>query len=551
MSIFSRLFPDKKEPTSSVADVKPTQSFSEAEAHSGYYGSRNSWYPIITEHFDGEKTPGEMGAPRNLIPIHRNLSARVYEANLKSDLVKIITGKFFKWVIGTGLKLQAEPKQVVLESEGVKLEDVPAFRKVTEARFSVYTESRIGDHKNMNSIHSLAAEAYQAAFLGGDCLVVQRVSKEGNLTVQIIEGRSIMNPWFDNKHITDAKARGNTVKGGVEVDKSGQHVAFYIRVESKDEVFGNFQRIEARGKRTGRLLAWMMYGSKHRIDDVRGIPVITQILEKVEKFDRYTEATVGSAEERAKIVFAIEHSRDSDGSNPLMDKARQAAGMGSNAACETEGYALGEKTAAVVAATTGKQTFNMPIGAKLSTLASQNEIQYGPFSKAIFSYLCASVDIPPEVAMQLYEQNYSSSRAAINSWDYVVKVHRKKFSDSFYKPFYAMWFELEVIKGKISAPGFVQALASKNVMLIEGYLTARFTGVNMPHIDPLKEVKAVRSMLGDNDVPLISRSQAVEYLGAGDWEKNIEKSQDEEDLLPEEEIIEPDPLVDPAQTLKK
>jgi len=496
--------------------------------------------PIITAPFDGEKTPGEMGAPRNLIPDHKRLSARVFEANLKSDIVKIITGKFFKWVIGNGLKLNSEPKEVVLDSEGVVLTDPNEFRKLTEARFSTYAGSKIGDYKQMTSLHNLAAEAYKEAFLGGDCLCILRVSGRGDLSAQIIEGRSISSPMLDTKIMNAIKKRGNLIRNGVEINKKGQHIAFYVLSEDENSILGKYTRVKAKGSKTGRTLAWLVYGSKHRINDVRGIPMITQVLEKVEKFDRYTEATVGSAEERAKIVFSVEHSRDSDGENPLLDKARQAAGMSSNAACETSGYDLGEKTAAQVAATTGKQTFNMPIGAKLVSLSSQNEIQYGPFSKAIFGYLCASVDIPPEVAMQLYEQNYSSSRAAINSWDYIVKVYRKKFSDAFYKPVYNLWFELEVVRNKISAPGFIKALRDDNIMVIESYLNCRFTGVNMPHIDPLKEVKAVRAMLGNDDDPLISREQAVEILGSGDWTKNIEQYKMESEALPVIEETEPE-----------
>ena len=527
---------------SSSTDINPSSDF--------YSTGAQGWYPIITTSFDGEKTPGEMGAPRNLVPNHRLLSARVFEAQLKSDIVKIITGKFFKWVVGNGLKLQAEPKQIVLETEGVTIPDVDQFRKDTESRFSVYTSSKVGDYKKMSSLQDIAAEAYREAFLGGDCLVVLRVSSGGDLSAQIIEGRSIQSPSMDSVLMNSIKKRGNLIRNGIEINKKGQHIAFYVLTDD-GSFLGKYIRIRANGYKTGRRLAWLVYGSKHRINDVRGIPVITQILEKVEKFDRYTEATVGSAEERAKIVFSVEHSRDSDGENPLLGKARQAAGIGSNAACETSGYELGEKTAATVAATTGKQTFNMPIGSKLVSLSSQNEIQYGPFSKAIFSYLCASVDIPPEVAMQLYEQNYSSSRAAINSWDYIVKVYRKKFSDVFYQPIYSLWFELEVIRNKISAPGFIKALRDNNFMVTEAYLNSRFVGVNMPHIDPLKEVKAVRSMLGNDADPLISREQATEYLGAGDWNKNIEQYKVEVDELPKPEEVEEPQIVEEIPPLKK
>jgi capsid protein len=507
--------------------------------NSTYY--RGNWQPIITEQFDGEKTPGEMGVIRNLLPNHDHLRARAFEAHLKSDLVKIITGKFFKYVIGSGLKLQAEPQAAVLESEGIGKEGLAKFRKIVEARFAVYGDSTRSTHSGMGDLHDRAIDAFSTAFLGGDCLCIQRIDESGNLTMEVIDGQHVKTPLLEAAMMTAVKGRGNTIKNGIETDSRGQHVSFYVLTDHADYVLGKFKRIEAKGSKTGRLLAWMVYGDKHRIDHVRGIPNITQILEKVEKLDRYTEAAVGSAEERAKIVLAIEHNKDSDGENPMIGKARQAAGMGNNAASETAGYELGQKTAATIAATTQKQTFNMPVGSQLRALASTSEFQYDSFSKAVFRYLCAAVDIPPEVAMQVYEQNYSSSRAAINSWDYIVKIYRKRFVKTFYQPFYKQWLELEVIKNKISAPGFIKALQQDNFMVVEAYCTSRFVGVNMPHIDPLKEVNAIRKMLGNDDDPLISHEQASEMLGVGDWVKNVEKWDEEEEIVPIRE--EPIPAV--------
>jgi hypothetical protein len=57
----------------------------------------------------------------------------------------------------------------------------------------------------------------------------------------------------------------------------------------------------------------------------------------------------------------------------------------------------------------------------------------------------------------------------------------------------------------------------------------------MPHIDPLKEIKAVREMLGLSDTtPLISREQATEMLGAGQWDENLLKNLEEANLIPKE-----------------
>jgi capsid protein len=508
-----------------------------APQSSAYSGNRNAWVPARTEYFDGEKTPGELGYIRNYLPNYPALRLRAYSAELKSDLIKIITGKFFKFIVGAGLKLQAEPSAEVLLTEGITLTDEQkaTFRKQTEARFEVYASSKRSSYEGMQNLHAQALDAFKTSFLGGDCLCIMRVDDDFMINIQVIEGQHIKTPFLVQEMMTAIKERGNTVKHGVELDSKGCHVAYYVNVEKDGSMLGNYERIPAKGEESGKTLAWMIYGSKHRIDHVRGVPVITQILEKVDKLDRYTEAAVGSAEERAKIVFAIEHSKDSDGENPLIEKMKQARGLGHNAAEETSGYQLGEKTAETIAATTTKQTFNMPIGASLKALDSNAEMDYGPFSKAVFYFMCASVEIPPEVALQLYEQNYSSSRAAINAWDYIVKIWRKKFAENFYHNFYNLWLEFEILKNKIQAPGYVTSMRDDNFMAIEAWNKARFTGANMPHIDPLKEVKAIREMLGkDNSNPLISHEQGAEMLGLGDWEKNNEKYKEEIKVTPEQ-----------------
>ena len=60
-------------------------------------------------------------------------------------------------------------------------------------------------------------------------------------------------------------------------------------------------------------------------------------------------------------------------------------------------------------------------------------------------------------------------------------------------------------------------------MALEAYFSARFTGKKMPHIDPAKEAKAIRILLGDESTPLISYEQATEDMGKGSWEENYNK----------------------------
>lgn len=503
------------------------------------------WYPVSTKTFDGEKTPGEMGPAINLIPEHNGLRYRAYEAQLKSDVVKMITGKFFKWVIGNGLKLQSEPQEDVLMSEGIN-EDFIKFRNSVESRFKVYSNSKMSDFSRMQNIHRRAGEAFKTAFLSGDCLVVLRV-ENGNVDVQVIDGSEVKSPIFDSEFYQKAKEAGNEIISGIEINDRGEHIAFYVRKRNQEKGIDDFERIPAKGEKSGRLMAWMIYGDKHRINHHRGIPQISAILEKVDKLDRYTEASVAGAEERAKIVFAIEHSDKSTGENPLVETMRKNMGTIMDT---IDPYKEGEKVSKNIAKTTSKQTFNMPIGAKLTTLASQQEDQYQPFFDAVFVQLCSAIDIPPEVALQKYSSNYSASRAAINGWGYIVDIYRKDFTFDYYKNIYRLWLEMEVLKGKIQSPGLLKASINDDEFIIESFTQCKFTGVNMPHIDPLKEVKAVREMLGDpakGIVPLISHDNASEQLNQGEWSENYLKYKEE---IKDVDFPKPEPVTPPNNTAK-
>ena len=73
-------------------------------------------------------------------------------------------------------------------------------------------------------------------------------------------------------------------------------------------------------------------------------------------------------------------------------------------------------------------------------------------------------------------------------------------------------------------------------MVVESFAQCRFTGKKMPHIDPLKEIKAIRAMLGDETTPLISYEQATEDLGAGEWQENYAKNREEDKIIVKPEI---------------
>lgn len=488
-------------------------------------------YPVVNKVWDGEKTLGELGAVINNIPDYDRLRLRSYDAYATKDIVKIIASKRFNWSIGSGLKLQCEPNKDVLESEGIKDFDFSAFTKIVESRFMVYANSKECDFLKEKNLHELAMDFYKGKFLGGDCLCVIRYDDNGP-NAQFVSGEHIQNPEIGNEYYAGAVRAGNRIEHGIEMDSKGKHIAYYVNVKPKsnETLIPEYERIPAYGVKTGKRLAWIISGEKICPDHARAVPAISQSLEKINKLDRYTEASVTKAEQAANLVYAIVHDKDSTGESPTDSLVNQR--RGTVVANVPDGYSLGDGLANRISQQTSGTTFNMPIGSKLEDFSTSIETNYGEFHGSVFDQISAGQDIPPEVAMGKYSSNYSASRAAINSFGYTTSVDRDTFSLQFYIPFYKLWLEFQILTNKIKANGYIEN--SDNFMVTESFTQCRFFGKNMPHIDPLKEVKAIELML---TLKLISREQADELLNLGSWEDNFKKNLEEEKIIPKEEEV--------------
>ena len=487
--------------------------------------------PLFTVSYDGEKTPGELGVVKNFEMDYVALRARSWQSFLENEVTQIIIKKYLLWVIGNGLKLQSEPIVSILEDEGIKI-DSDKFSSQIESKFRLFAKSKFSSYNNVDTVHTLAKKSYKESIIGGDSLVILRVINN-QLKVQIIDGENVVTPYLD-EHYKVAKDRGNTIENGIELSPTGEHIAYFIQTLEKIE------RVEARTT-NGALVAYMVYGTMYRLDEVRGIPVLSATLETLKKLDRYKEATVGSAEERAKIPYTIIHNEISTGANPLTKGIGNAINAGKGTAVETGVY----DNAQHIALTTQKSVFNLERGSELKSLESKTELNFEDFYTANIKTICAALTIPYEVAYSMYDSNYSASRAAIKDWEHIKKDASDYFSQQFYKPIYDLFLEIEILKDKVNANGYLKALTNNDNMVLEAYREARFVGANVPHIDPLKEVAAERAKLGSLSahIPLTTLEQAVENVNGGEFAHNIKRYMKELDLAKELQPETPEPNV--------
>lgn len=480
-----------------------------------YAASGGSSAPIYSFSYDGSD---ELTVPTPIIqytPDHHALALRSWQAYTESEIVQMVLGNMVRWTIGSGLTYRAEPATNVLKAMGINVLD-GNFSKMSEELFKVIKKSNRAVYSQHMNLDQYFAHGELVKNISGDCLYIYRY--ENNMfNVQIIDG---LNVWSEKR-----ENNGNEVRHGVEIDATGKHVAYYVRTKNSLES----TRIPAYGD-DGRQYVYMGYGSRYRIDDVRGMPFLSACLATADAITEYRKTTLNSAQERENVAFFAEHAAHSDGEDPLKPGLRQRA---QQISVITPGQDIGYNGMAVSPATAGnisnttKKTFiNMPVGATLKAVESKNNLYFKEFFRENLGVLCAAAGgQPPEMVLNKFEGSFSSSRMGGEVWNHNKNILIENLVTSTYRPFVNLTNEALVRTGQLSAPWYREAL-EKGGLAQEAANKNRFMGKAVPHVDPEKEARAERVLLGDaqDNIPLTTLSDSTERLGRGDYEVNIEKA---------------------------
>lgn len=473
---------------------------------------------MFTHSFDGEKSMGEIGPAKNYRMETAILRVRAWQAWIESEVAQTVVGRYIMWAIGTGLKLQSEPVADILKEEGINL-DRQKFSKSVEMRWNLFRKSRLCDYAGMKNLDELATDNFKNAINGGDCLGVLRYEND-RITLQLIDGAHIRTPY--NQPIYPEKlANGNTILEGVELNDNREHVAYWvIKRNGLDSV-----RIPVKGETTGITMAFLVYGAEYRLDSVRGIPLLTTVLETLKKMERYKEATVANAEEINKIIYQITHGVNSTGENPFDGQIAKAFNTGAPTD-KIPVDVLGEKMANKVGVSTNRMALNMTQDSELKAVnAGTGQLYFKDFYGVNIDLICAALGIPPNVAMSKYDSNFSASRAALKDWENTLRIARQRFADSFYQHIFNFWLDIEILKNRVYAPGYLMARAKNNTVVLDAYRCCRFVGAQVPHIDPLKEVNAERAKLGAAGaaLPMTTLEASIEALNGADATEVMEQ----------------------------
>jgi lambda family phage portal protein len=458
----------------------------------------------------GDKWDGGFGATEFLLADYWTLRARsvqLYETNLyaRGLIRRLVTNE-----INTGLHLEACPIESIL---GLKEDSLGDWTEEVENRFSIWeSEATICDVQERCSFGALQAAARAEALVSGDVLVVlQQDQRTGLPRVRLVSGAAVRTP------IEYLPGPGNKIEQGVEIDALGRHVAFWIAQRSQNGL-GSMEskRLPAYGEKSGRRLAWLVYGTDRKLDDVRGKPLLALVLQSLREIDRYRDATQRKAVILSMLALFIKKGVDKPGTRPIAGGAVRR-GLESTVAGDNK-----IRKFDVAEHMPGWSIDELQTGEEPQAFSVQGTTEtFGAFEEALLQSIAWTHEIPPEVLMQSFNANYSASKAALSEFQMYLTKARTAFGEQFCQPIYEEWLVAEVLAGRVQADGLLDAWRDARQFDIFGaWKAADWSGNIKPALDLPKMVGGYVAMA---EAGAITRDRMARELTGTKFSQNVKR----------------------------
>lgn len=506
-------------------DLEPVAEPSSERASTTIRGGLETWRPPAftlgtlapwrLSWDDGSKFPGGWGFTELLLPDYwtlRKRSRQLFEQNhyARGLIRRLVTNE-----INTGLSLTAMPEEVLL---GLEEDALAVWSEGTENRFALWCDNpELCDQVERLTFGEIQALVRTEALVAGDVLVTLRQDPRTGLPrVQLISGEVVQNPSLQTEY------GDNKIKYGVEIDAMGRHVAYWIRQED-----GNAKRLPAWGEKSGRRLAWLVYGTDKRLDDVRGKPLLALVLQSLKEIDRYRDSTQRKALVLSMLAMFIKKGSATPSSRSLTNAAvRSGVEMPSGPIPGRERvFRTAEQIPGVVIEELQKD--EEPAAFKTDGTVEA----FGIFEEAIVQSIAWANEVPPEILTLSFNSNYSASQAAINEFKMYLNKVRTAFGFAFCQPIYVEWLLAQVLSKRIEARGLVEAWRDPlQYDTFASWISADWAGQIKPAVDLTKLVGGYDAMVAGG---YIDRERAARELTGTNFRKNVQRLKRQNVLLAE------------------
>lgn len=447
------------------------------------YSGQTAFAPWENSIYDGGKFFGGFGATQIQHVDYWTLrarSAQLFNENLyaRGLIRRLVTNE-----INTGLTPEAAPDEQVI---GVAEDSLNDWTETVETRFGIWGKTpELCDWKHTSTFGAIQRAARAEALISGDVLVVLRQSQRTKLPmVQLVSGNKVQTPLGDQVNLR----KGHVIRHGVEFDATGRVAAHWVKQDD-----GSSRRIPAYGEKSGRRISWLVFGTDKRLDDVRGQPLLSLVLQSLKEIDRYRDSAQRKAVINSVLAMFIEKTEDKAGTLPVTggavrrDKAATTDSDGKkrsfNIANQIPGLVMEEL-----------QTGEKPVGFH----SQGTDVNFGTFEEAIIQAVAWANEIPPEILRLAFSNNYSASQAAINEFKIYLNKVWADWGETFCSPIYVEWLLSETLLQKISAPNLLESWRNPQKYDVFGaWVSVDWYGSIKPSTDMLKQAKGSKLLVAE------------------------------------------------------
>lgn len=422
--------------------------------------------------------------------------------------------------VGVGLQLKSRVDRDVL---GLSEEAAATWQTRVGMEFKLWaSHKRHCDAAGVNDLDAIAQLVFSSWLLSGDAFVLLIRGEPTHrcpvgLRLQVVEADRVSTPTdlcTYKMQYTKGKAKnGNEIYDGVEVDKHGAVVAYYVcdrypceRTLEK----ANWTRVEAYGKETGEPNILHIMCSE-RPGQYRGVPFLAPVIEPLLQLRRYAEAEVAAAVVQSMFTAFVV----SDPVDPTTGVLGEVDSQYDTSHPHDNDYKLGS----------GTMSFLRPGEDLKFADPTRPNSAYESFTTSQYRQVGSGLEIPSEVLLKSFDASYSASRASMLEFWKSVRMYRQWFVSDFYRPVYETWLSETVARGRVAAPGyFVDPLTR------QAWLGSEWIGPSQGQIDPVKEVTAEALAI---ELGISTHEQSTVRVNGGSWEDNVARLKRERELLDE------------------
>ena len=477
------------------------------------YSGQTSFSPWENSIFDGAKFAGGFGPTQIQITDYWTLRARSAQLFNENSYARGIIRRLVTNEINTGLTPEACPDEDIL---GLAADSLNDWTETVENRFMIWGKNpSVCDWRRKETFGAIQRAARAEALISGDVLVVLRQSQRTRLpAVQLISGNKVQTPLGDSVSLR----AGHTIRHGVELDSVGRVVAHWVRQDN-----GETKRIPAIGEKSGRKISWLVYGCDKRLDEIRGMPLLSIIMQPLKEIDRYRDSVQRKTLVNSFLSLFIKKSSDKPGTLPITGRASKRDNSAS------DNSSGGSRKFNIASHIPGLVMDELQVGEEPVLKGGEGtDVNFGTFEESIIQGIAWANEIPPEILRLSFSNNYSASQAAINEFKIYLNKVWSDWGETFCTPIYVEWLISEVLLQKTQAPGLLEAWRDPQQYDTFGaWVLTDWYGSIKPSTDMLKQAKGSK-MLTDEGWSTNARESRI--TTGTKFSKNIKRLRRENQL---------------------